>query len=385
MDQSVRNPPLSSFVSTAIAAAALLWIAGSATGQSATEKPADEPRLKGPEVKERAVPGVVNSFGQSQEGRRMAERIPPEVLREAFGVLTRDDAPEAIRATPEQEEQFRTVTDELRTASRKYMAEHREELIELRKDANLTGRAAQEIDRAIGRRPGAAGQGGAAGDARRERAQRQEQNTDGTEPMMDEAAQAKQEAARLRLREIMAGSPKIDDYMTRIWENLSVAQREAVDAKLDEYRERETKRREEAYVRQRVNERQPDGAPRRPAGAASGDDMMMQQGEQPAASPQRARQPRPDQPARPAAANAQRRERLMQLFERLSPEQQEMLLERLENAARDGGFGNARQRGQRTPPSSDKPAPAMDEVEVPKPEEVEGEQQPRPSRRPNPA
>ncbi len=156
-------------------------------------------------------------------------------------------------------------------------------------------------------------------------------------------------AARQRLREIMAGSPRIEDYMTRVWETLSVAQREAVDAKLNEYRERETKKREEAYVRQRVTERQPDGPP-----------------------------------GRPAAANAERRERLMQLFERLSPEQQEVLLERLESAARDGGFAPGRQRGQRAQPSTDKPAPGMDEVDVPKPAEVEGEPSQQPRRKQNP-
>jgi hypothetical protein len=347
-----------------------------AVPQSAESR--DEPLLKGPEVKERAVPGVVNTFGESQERRRMAERIPPEVLREALGVLVGEDVPEAIRATPEQEQQFRSVAERLRAATREYMAKHREELIELRKDANLSGRGAQEIDRAIGRRPG---------EARRERARgADETDAAAAAPMMGEVSEAKQEAARQRLREIMAGAPKIEDAMTRVWEGLSEAQREAVDAKLNEYREREAKRREEMYVRQRVDSRQPEGASARPgAGRPSGDDMMMQQGEG-AAPGERARPARPEQPVRPNAANAQRRERLMRLFDRLSPEQQEMLLERLEGAARDGALGPARQRGQRQAPSTDKPAPGMDEVDVPRPEEVERDAPPaRQRKRPDPA
>ncbi len=347
-----------------------------AVPQSAESR--DEPLLKGPEVKERAVPGVVNTFGESQERRRMAERIPPEVLREALGVLVGEDVPEAIRATPEQEQQFRSVAERLRAATREYMAKHREELIELRKDANLSGRGAQEIDRAIGRRPG---------EARRERARgADETDAAAAAPMMGDVSEAKQEAARQRLREIMAGAPKIEDAMTRVWEGLSEAQREAVDAKLNEYREREAKRREEMYVRQRVDSRQPEGASARPgAGRPSGDDMMMQQGEG-AAPGERARPARPEQPVRPNAANAQRRERLMRLFDRLSPEQQEMLLERLEGAARDGALGPARQRGQRQAPSTDKPAPGMDEVDVPRPEEVERDAPPaRQRKRPDPA
>jgi hypothetical protein len=270
------------------------------------------------------------------------------------------------------------VAERLRAATREYMAKHREELIELRKDANLSGRGAQEIDRAIGRRPG---------EARRERARgADETDAAAAAPMMGEVSEAKQEAARQRLREIMAGAPKIEDAMTRVWEGLSEAQREAVDAKLNEYREREAKRREEMYVRQRVDSRQPEGASARPgAGRPSGDDMMMQQGEG-AAPGERARPARPEQPVRPNAANAQRRERLMRLFDRLSPEQQEMLLERLEGAARDGALGPARQRGQRQAPSTDKPAPGMDEVDVPRPEEVERDAPPaRQRKRPDPA
>lgn len=353
-------------------------VSGSALAHPQSAETRDEPLLKGPEVKERAVPGVVNTFGESQERRRMAERIPPEVLREALGVLTAEDAPEAIRATPEQEQQFRSVAERLRAATREYMAKHREELIELRKDANLSGRGAQEIDRAIGRRPG---------EARRDRAaSAPEMDGDVADPMVDKVSEARQEAARQRLREIMAGAPKIEDAMTRVWEGLSVAQREAVDAKLNEYRERETKRREEMYVRQRVDARQPEGAPARPGvGRPGSDDMMMQQGEG-AAPGERARPARPEQPVRPNAANAQRRERLMKLFDRLSPEQQEMLLERLENAARDGALGPARQRGQRQAPSTDKPAPGMDEVDVPRPEEVERDAPPaRQRKRSDPA
>jgi len=376
MDFGVRNSVGSlGACCRALSAAAILFVAGSALAlQPAASPPGDEPVLKGPAVKDRVVPGVTNSFGQSQESRRMAERIPPEVLREALGVLTRDDVPEAIRATAEQEAEFKSVSDDLRAAVRKYMAEHREELMELRKDANLSGRAAQEIDRAIGR-PARGQQPQSPSEQRRARAERERDGepamSESAPAMMDDAAnaeqEAKQETARQRLRELMSGAPRIEDYITRVWEKLSPAQREAVDAELNQFREREAKRREEMYVRQRMAERQPGGAP--------GQDTMTGDSQ---ADPKA--KPTAPERARPAAADAQRRERLMRLFERLSPEQQEVLLERLENVARGGNPGPARQRGKPSSPRGDKPAPGMNDVDVPRPEDVENDAPP--ARRP---
>ncbi len=354
-----RYPPF-------LVAAAMLALSGASFGQADaktdTKPAADEPVLKGPTVKERSVPGVVNTFGDGQAARRMGERIPPEVLREALGVLTSDDATEDIRATDDQREEFRTVTDRFRAAMRSYLAEHREELIDLRREANLSGRAAQEIDRAIGRRPGPR----AESDRQRSAPETRERDMESmAEDSMGEASQEKQDAARQRIREIMAGGPRIEDVMTRIWEGLSPAQREAVDTKLDEYREREAQRREEMYVRQQMGDRAPE-AQRAPA---ANDDMMTMTDSA-----------RPARPDRAPAANAGRRERLLRLFERLSPEQQEALLERLENASRDGAFGQGRPgRPQRR--AAEKPAPTMDEVEVPRPEDVQTDRPQKPERR----
>lgn len=346
--------------------AAIFVMAVCASAQS--EKKADEPLLKGPAVKERAVPGVSGSFGQSQEARRMGERIPPEVLREALSVLTRDDAPADVRATAEQEAEFNAVTDELRAAARAYMAQHRDELVTLRKDANLTGRAAQEIDRAIGRPRGQGQSGGPVGGAGRPERMKEKGagENPGDAPVMDEATAQRQEAARQRLRELMAGAPKVEDSMTRVWAKLSPAQREAVDTKLNEFREREAKRREEMYVQQKMGERE-KGRPQGAAGGAGSDDAMTR-GEKPGAGAGSGGQ-------RPKAMDAERRERLMRLFASLSPEQQDVLLERLENAAKDGGLGGGgvagRQRGPRPGQNTDKPAPGMDEVDVPAPADVE--------------
>lgn len=344
--------------------AAAAGLSAAAWGQAGAGK-VDEPVLKGPQVKDRDVPGVPGAFGTGTGARRMAERIPPEVLREALGVLLSDDAAPEVRASAEQARQIRGINEEFRAAQRAYMAEHRDELMDLRREANLTDRGAREIDRAIGRpRPG---------EAPRER-RRPDGATDGADaPMTGEAGDERQAAARQRLREIMEGAPRIEDFATRIWESLSAPQRQAVEARLDEWRKADAARREEAYVRQRAMERERNAGELQ-ARAAQRPDRRPQaemDGEMTNRRPQAAGEQTPE---RPNAAASQRRERLMRLFERLSPEQQEALLQRLENAARDGAPpapGSSRGRVQRAPADSAKPAPGMDGVEVPDPADVD--------------
>ncbi|MBX3404927.1 MAG: hypothetical protein KF699_16065 [Phycisphaeraceae bacterium] len=318
-------------------------------------------------MKDRDVPGVPGAFGSGTGARRMAERIPPEVLREALGALLGDDAAPDVRADEALARKIRGIEQEYRAAQRAYMAEHREEMIELRREANLGGRGAQELDRAIGRpRPG---------EAPREPRRDADVAMDGSEsPMMGEVPDEQQAAARQRLRQIMEGAPRVEDFATRVWESLAAPQRAAVEARLDEWRAAEAKRREEAYVRQRAMERernapaaQPESA-QRPARRPQAEAEMMQRRPQMADG---------QAPERPNVAAAQRRERLMRLFERLSPEQQENMLQRLENALRDGTMpgaaapGPARGRAQRAPADAAKPAPSMDGVEVPDPAEVD--------------
>lgn len=384
MDGHLRNRCMVRGSLCVVAACGVVGLAASAgwaQSKSGGDKPTD-PVLKGPEVKDRDVPGVAGAFGSGTGARRMAERIPPEALREALGVLLGEDVAPELRASEEQETRIRAIGEEFRAAQRAYMAEHRAELIELRRDANLTGRGAQEIDRAIGRaRPG---------DAPRERPRQREaepaMEQDGA-MTMDTATEEKQDAARQRLRLIMEGAPRVEDFYTRVWESLTEPQRKAVDGKLDEWRAAEDKRREEAYVRQRMQEREraaaeagPDATrPAQPQREQARREQARREGVseepmgQPAMRESGQRAARPDA-ERPNAAQAQRRERLMRLFERLSPEQQENLLQRLEGAVRDGALGGpaARGRGQRSGQNDDsKPAPSMDGVEVPDPRDVE--------------
>lgn len=322
-------------------------------------QPAGAP-LGGPEVSPREVPGVVGKFGEMSEGqRRMAERIPPRVMREALKALNEEDAPEEIRATPEQMESFARIQREFEEDLRAYAREHREELEELRDMLPNGGPAAELLRRLDGGR----------GEARRpgRNADRRGPGDEMGEPMQDgeraRSAREIPEEARQRLRELSEEMPQYEQAYTRIWEQLRPAQREAVEARLEVFRERMAKQREDAYVRQRVGK---DGAAPKPgedrarAPRDGARDEMREESMRGAPESDR---------ARPAM---QRRERLMRLFESMTPEQQEQLLERLEARMREAGVSPGAARGRARPDRGQpKPAPDMDRVNVPSPDEMD--------------
>jgi hypothetical protein len=151
----------------------------------------------------------------------------------------------------------------------------------------------------------------------------------------------------------MAGAPKIEDLYTKIWTELSPAQQKAVDGKLQEFRDQQAKEREEKYVQQRLSKKKGE-APK--------------PGEKPNARPGAAAPDRASAPIDP-----ERRDRLLRLFSRLSPEQQEQLLTRLERArAENGGNsppapGPQRRRGGNDGRGEPKPAPEPDDSMMPPP------------------
>ena len=162
-------------------------------------------------------------------------------------------------------------------------------------------------------------------------------------------------AVRERLRELERQAPQPEELYTKIWEELTEPQRAAVDAKLDAFRAERAKEREESMVRRRVRERRTDMPP---AEMALGREMM-QRG--PAAT---------DEDAPAARDRRQRMERLMRVFSRLPAEEQERILSRLEERARQLETDRpvpSRPEQQRRRPER-RPPPSMDEVNIPTPE-----------------
>lgn len=341
-----------------------------ALAQPAKDQPQRDP-LRGPQVRDRNVPGVSGSFGEPGEKRRsMAERIPERVFQQAMQTIMSDDAPGAIRVSDDQRSRYESWMQEHAKSIREYQRSHSKEIAELRQ---LAGERAG--GGGGGKRPG---QGGP--DAKRP--QPDDSMQDGMKPNAD----AKEAiSARERLQTLMAGAPKVENLYTRIWTDLRPEQQRAVDAKIDAFRAQQAQQREESYVKQRMKK---DGAPDQPA-ARPADQKPGPDGQTPrrrpnAANPDNAPQGEPQRPAnRPnAQIDPQRRDRLMRILSRMTPEQQDQLLDRLEerlkneggqpgaagdkaappkNPARRPGAGNRGPQG----PGEPRPAPQPDDSMFP--------------------
>lgn len=262
--------------------------------------------LGGPEVTEQRGPKGEGDFGgggpEFRRGKEGGQRGMAMVYREALSVVLKDDAPDNIRASDAQREQLTTIMREHGEQVRAYMDQHKDELAQLR------GKGADADE-----------------DARR--------------------------ANRQKAEEIMRGAPNAKDAYNRAWQLLTPAQQAAVTERLSQVEARMSERRQDEYVRRRVGpdagrERGPqaDGPRRRGPDAGPGDGRP---GDGPRSGP-----------------DGDRRERLMKIFERMSPEQQEQLLRRLEERMAGRGDGERRERRAgprnrdeaRTPPADMPPA-----------------------------
>lgn len=303
--------------------------------------------LGGPKIQDRNVPGQVGAFGEKGElQKRASDRLPPGAMRRALESAIGPDAPESVRATAEQREKIEKIVRDHEAQVRAYMDQHREEIEQIRKDAGL-GQGERRGERR--------GPGGLEG-----RAPRGAGRPDGAPPEMNKDDQAKADAARQKIRDLMEAGPKQSDLMTKVWAELTPAQQDATNKALDEVRERMKKEREDRYVRQRVGR----GEARPGPGGAEG------------------RRPGPDgaAPGRPPAGPGERgmherRERLLRLFDSLPPEAQDQLLRRLEERLgemRDGRGPDGPGRpggpdGPRGRRLERRPPPDMDDIRMPPP------------------
>lgn len=277
------------------------------------ERREEPPPLRGPEVRDEQPPGPGAGLIGGGGDQRIGERIPLRVFLAAVRALDGEGMDELVRLTDEQRRLLREYGDEFQRQRREYMERHAGELRELRA-------AAGEGQRRRGGEPGGRNTEMGEEEGRREGGGRRAPQ--GGEPAGDRGA------ALERLREIERGAPQPEELYKRVWAELRPEQREVVERELDRFRAERAREREEAYVRRRVPESERRDAPAR-------------------------REPRGE-----AAGVGERRERLLRAFERLSPEEQEQLLMRLEERLRE------RRPGGR-PPRGDRPPPRMDEVDVP--------------------
>lgn len=282
-----------------------------------------EPVLRGPKVEEGSVPGESRAFGESLA--RGASEIPHRVFLRALDSLRGPEAPAEVRVSAEQEGALREAEGAFRRDQAEYFARHREEIralagaLGVEAPVNIPAHRLVELLRSRVRAEAGSGRPGG-----------------GTEAgaMTDPKEQARVEAIG-RLRELAEGAPKPRDLHVRLWAVLNEAQREHVLSLLRAHR---------------------DGAmaERRGQLGLSGEMGGAMQGA-----------PKPitdiNDPRLPEAV----RERLAGLSERERARVLERLNERLRQGWRQEGRGGDGGR----PGRETKPAPSMDEVPVPPPEE----------------
>lgn len=289
---------------------ALVLSAGHALAQNA---PSDSV-LRGPAVKDNAVPGEKGSFSKGakgKKGREMDAPLPPRMFLGALNVLRGDQVAEKVRLTPEQDEKIRSIQKEFGATVEAYMSQHGAEVRELMPQLAPEARreAARRMRGALHgtgiEKPGKPAKGGP---------------DQGGDPMSTDAPTGtpqQQEAAKARLKELFENAPSPKDAQAKVWNVLTDSQRPLVEAELKRLREQPGK----------------GENPQRPGAAKEG-------------------------AQKPAEVDlSQLPEPLRQRLESLPPEKREEAIRRFQERRKGGNGG----------PGQDKPAPNMDDVNVPNP------------------
>jgi len=228
---------------------ALALLAG---GTAALAQPAANPgdALKGPQVPERNTPGGSGSFGE-QRGE-LARRTEVPLPFPAFMRMVREtlgpDAPEALRLSQAQQEQVQEIAGKHGDAMRAFMNAHKDEIQALIKEHPEAGRMLREFG-------GPGGPGRGRGEGRGEGRGRGPGGPPVGDPMQDGAPPAamseKDRAAVLaKVQELRAQAPKAEDAQTAVWGALTEPQQKAVQVKVDDFKAKETARRDERYKEQ---------------------------------------------------------------------------------------------------------------------------------------
>lgn len=213
-----------------LALTAILALAGTSlpVAHADDTKPADsttnsDDALKGPQVKDRDVPGGRSSFGGEGGERRRDGRGGPMVMMRVLRSLGSEDAPEEVRASPEQADEIRGILDEFRDEQKAFRDEHQSEIKTLREKAGLP---------AMEDRRGPGGPGGPDGPPPDREARRAKAKQNAKQARAE--ATPEQTEARQQLKALMDKAPKFDAYQTRIWEVLSADQQTYVKGKIEE-------------------------------------------------------------------------------------------------------------------------------------------------------
>lgn len=218
---------------------------GTAAAQNSDQTKPNDPAqtLKGPDVKDRDVPGSKSSFGDSQmDPAKGRERpVPHMMFMAALRSLTGDDVPKDLHATQDQADTIKSLDQDFRDARRAYMKEHADEIRDLMKQIRPGGADRPQHRRAQRPRSGDSDQPGRQG-APGPRGPRGAPG-DGPGPRIDPSTlNDEQRAALDKLKEIRAKGPSIEDCHTKMWAVLTPEQQAYVKGRIAEMQEQAAQR-----------------------------------------------------------------------------------------------------------------------------------------------
>ncbi len=308
-------------------AATLVLLAGFASSASAQTTPNPNP-LGGPAVNTNTVPGERGEFGGGKGGfkKEGPKEIPHQAFMEAITLAVGPNAPADLRLSDDQRKQVTAASEQFTAAQREFMKNHKGEIDKLRTSSLKEKRT----------------EGGKA--AKKGDAESAMQPADATPEQRD--------AMMEEMRQLRDNAPKPGDVHKKIWAVLNPAQQAAVQVKLDEVK---------ARIKSKVDEKMLEKEKERVA-KKLGKDKKGAAPTPPSTGPAST----PATATSPLAGNSDRRERLLQMLDKLTPEQREKALARLEQVLSEGGAkaGKAKKLGKQAGDVV-KPAPTVNDLNLP--------------------
>jgi hypothetical protein len=219
----------------------LLMISGAALSPALAA--ADDPPLKGPQVKDQGVPGEGRRFGTDQQGDRK-DRNPAlqhGLFMRAVNSLKGDQADAKVRLSDDQAQRIDAIDREYREQARAYLAKNADEVRQLMRDLPENERKrvreglASRLDNAsMPKNDAPKGKG-----RRQPPAEREMQDATPIDP--EKAA-----AAKARLREIHEAAPQSTEVHAKIFAILNADQKSAVESTLKKWKAQAAPKREAA-------------------------------------------------------------------------------------------------------------------------------------------
>lgn len=218
--------------------ASLLLVPAMAAGQAAdapppppAEPPAAPAPLAGPPVHEERIDGVESGFSTMRPARdRMSDPVPMDVFRRAVAELAGEAIPEPERLTPRQIGRLRQIRQDHRKAIEGWRAQHRDEISRLRADIGSPASTPPPDEMA------------------EPMAEQPPPQRDPQRALARDDLTPARRAAIARLAELRAEAPSAAALQTKIWAELTPAQQERVQARIDEHRARVAEQRQQAYI-----------------------------------------------------------------------------------------------------------------------------------------